>query len=167
MKINDLLKDFPELKNETVYSDEPEIKVDPPIGLKLENKVKEFLNIPVPKPERELEIDENILHEIKKITIKWKFMYSVSLLGETEKIYTGRLLQARFIPDGVHKSTGPYIVQLLDDDGYDILLGKGRINPNDEVTHFDLSYMVSSKIKVKVMRASNKSRGTIILYIGR
>lgn len=86
----------------------------------------------------------------------------------TTGVYSGALLRAVFVPDGGGtQPTDNYDVEVLDEDGYDILAGQGANKSNAAAVTVvaSLGAVANDKIKLSITNAGDSKGGVVYLYI--
>ena len=86
----------------------------------------------------------------------------------TEWQHTGECIRLITNPDDSAAPTDNYDVTILDEDGYDVLMGAGidRDTANTEqVLKTSLGICLGSKLSLRIANAGNATKGVVILYI--
>lgn len=109
---------------------------------------------------------------VKKVAWDWLSAADGSVgavAGATStKAYNGALLRAVFVPDsGGTQPTDNYDVEVLDEDGYDVLAGQGANLSNAATTTVvaSLGAIANDKAKLSITNAGDSKGGVVYLYI--
>lgn len=106
---------------------------------------------------------------IKKIIWDWACTDAGVVSSQTTGTYTGEITRLVTNPDAdADAPTDDYDVTILDEDGYDVLIGAGvdRDTLNTEqVLGTSLGVCFSSKLTLTIANAGNAKKGVVHLYI--
>lgn len=114
------------------------------------------------------------LEKLRKVVFTWKCtdagvvadQTAAGQINKTTQKFTGRII--RFITDPVDGPTDNYDVVVLDDDGYDVLMGAGadrHTTLTQQVLESSLGCCYSSQLRLNIAAAGNAKSGIVILYI--
>lgn len=106
---------------------------------------------------------------IKKIKAAWTSDDTTGAVsGTTTYPYSGRLIGAITVPDGVAAPDADYDIAVNDDDSVDVALGalQDRHTSNTEyVAEASMAGVAGSKLTIAITAAGNSKKGTVYLYI--
>lgn len=106
---------------------------------------------------------------VKKIKAEWTSDDTLGTVsGETTNPFSGRIMGAITVPDGVAVPTNLYDIEVQDADGIDVALGAlaNRSNVNTEfVAEASMAGIANDKITVAIAAAGNSKKGTLYLFI--
>lgn len=117
----------------------------------------------------------NQLQPVKKIKWAWTTdgvngaIVDATDAGQVNKTtykYTGEIY--RLITDPTDSPTDNYDVTILDDDGYDVLMGAGAnrdVTNTEQVLWSSLGICLNSQLRLNIGTAGNTKSGVVILYI--
>ena len=115
------------------------------------------------------------LQKVRKIKWAWTTdsvngaIVDATAAGQANKTtykYTGEIY--RLITDPTDGPTDNYDVTILDDDGYDVLMGAGLdrdTTTTEQVLWSSLGICLNSQLRLNIGTAGNSKSGVVILYI--
>ena len=108
---------------------------------------------------------------VKKIVAAWVSGTAAedgTASGTTVASFSGRIIGATTVPDGVAAPTADYDITVADTDGVDLALGAlvDRHTSNTEfVAEASMAGVAHSKLTISVTAAGTSKEGTLYLYI--
>jgi hypothetical protein len=112
---------------------------------------------------------ETTFPTIKKIKAAWTSDNATGAVsGTTTNYYSGRLIGAITVPDGVAAPTDNYDIAVNDSDSVDVALGAlaDRDTANTEyVAEASMAGVANDQLTIAVTNAGNSKKGTIYLYL--
>jgi len=106
---------------------------------------------------------------VKKIKCAWTSDSATGAVsGTTTYGYSGRIIGAITVPDGVAAPDDNYDIAVTDSDGVDLALGAlaDRDTANTEfVAEASMAGIASGTLTVSVTHAGNSKKGTLYLFI--
>lgn len=115
------------------------------------------------------------LQKVRKVKWAWTTdgvngaIVDATAAGQANKTtykYTGEIY--RLITDPTDGPTADYDVTILDDDGYDVLMGAGanrHTTTTEQVLWSSLGICLDSQLRLNIGTAGNTKSGVVILYI--
>lgn len=115
------------------------------------------------------------MQKVRKIKWAWTTdsvtgaIVDATAAGQANKTtykYTGEIY--RLITDPTDGPTDNYDVTILDDDGYDVLMGAGLnrdTTTTEQVLWSSLGICLNSQLRLNIGTAGNSKSGVVILYI--
>lgn len=114
-------------------------------------------------------ITEAIHKSIKKITFAWVASGAGVASGATSEIYDGEIIRLVTVPGlALAQPDDNYKVEVLDDDGVDVLMGAGANRDEtdtEQVLGTSLGCVGYSKLTLSVSVAGATTAGTVFLYV--
>lgn len=116
-------------------------------------------------------ITETIHGTVKKIKAAWVSGTAAedgTASGTTTAAFSGRLIGATTVPDGVAAPTADYDITVADGDGVDLALGAliDRHTANTEfVSEASMAGVAHSPLTISIAAAGTSKEGTLYLYI--
>lgn len=110
---------------------------------------------------------------LEQISIVWTSdASSGEVWGNAFSVGAGALWQVKFIPGvGMAQPTNSYDVTIEDEDGCDVVVGKGanlsNVTSYIGVQNAPLSWLTGQDLDVVVSAAGNSKQGTVVLVIAR
>jgi hypothetical protein len=106
---------------------------------------------------------------IKKIKWDWACTDLGVVSSQTTGTYTGELIRLITDPDAAGDApTDNYNITILDEDGFDVLIGGGLLRDTantEQVLASSLGCCYNSKLTLTIADAGDANKGIVILYI--
>lgn len=86
----------------------------------------------------------------------------------TYRKYTGKCIRLITDPDGTAVPSDNYDITIVDEDGYDVLMGAGANRDeanNEQVLESSLGICLYSTLSLRVAAAGSGGKGVVILYL--
>lgn len=114
-------------------------------------------------------VEEEVYGSLKKIRFVWTSDASGNADKATTRAYNGVIERLVTIPgSGGTQPTDDYDVELVDEDGVDVLMGAGHDRSNadiEQVLASALGCVANDTLTLQVSNAGNAKSGVVVVYL--
>jgi len=114
-------------------------------------------------------VEEEISYTVKKIKFEWTCTDGGVADLETTEVYSGKILGLTTVPGtGGDAPADNYGVELMDEDGVDVLMGGGLLRDTANTEHVlsaSLGAVANDKLHLYITAAGITKKGTVYVFI--